>query len=142
MCPFLIVSTCVFFCPFSGGMYGMPPLMDRYGLGMPIGPATMVCCKDYSILGLETPETCNPLSYFFVHDKWSKYQVVLWLLSRSFWPFFFVMISSAMHFCDASTSGFQICSTFTDQNNFSLFRCSTCTLMLETQTDGMLLSYI
>lgn len=92
MCPFLIVSTCVFFCPFSGGMYGMPPLMDRYGLGMPIGPATMVCCKDYSILGLGTPETCNPFSYFFVHDKWSKYQVVLWLLSRSFWPFFLLWL--------------------------------------------------
>ncbi|KAF2286485.1 hypothetical protein GH714_017293 [Hevea brasiliensis] len=26
----------------NGGMYGMPPLMDRYGLGMPMGPAAMV----------------------------------------------------------------------------------------------------
>lgn len=30
----------------SGGMYGMPPPMDRYGLGMAMGPgaaAAMVC---------------------------------------------------------------------------------------------------
>ncbi|KAE9607972.1 putative Zinc finger, RanBP2-type, Zinc finger, RING/FYVE/PHD-type [Lupinus albus] len=27
--------------PYSGGIYGMPPLLDRYGLGMPIGPGTM-----------------------------------------------------------------------------------------------------
>ncbi|KAJ8773580.1 hypothetical protein K2173_005826 [Erythroxylum novogranatense] len=25
----------------NGGMYGMPPLMDHYGLGMPIGPAAL-----------------------------------------------------------------------------------------------------
>lgn len=25
----------------NGAMYGLPPIMDRYGLGMPIGPATM-----------------------------------------------------------------------------------------------------
>ncbi|XP_052309921.1 ranBP2-type zinc finger protein At1g67325 isoform X1 [Populus trichocarpa] len=25
----------------NGGMYAMPPLMDRYGLGMPMGPAAM-----------------------------------------------------------------------------------------------------
>lgn len=24
-------------------MYGMPPMMDRYGLGLPMGPGTMVC---------------------------------------------------------------------------------------------------
>nr|DAD38707.1 TPA_asm: hypothetical protein HUJ06_013029 [Nelumbo nucifera] len=28
----------------SGGMYGMPPLMDRYGLGLPMGHA-MVCMQ-------------------------------------------------------------------------------------------------
>ncbi|XP_024042538.1 ranBP2-type zinc finger protein At1g67325 isoform X2 [Citrus clementina] len=28
--------------PYSGGIYGMPPpLMDRYGLGLPMGPAAM-----------------------------------------------------------------------------------------------------
>ncbi|RDX64902.1 RanBP2-type zinc finger protein, partial [Mucuna pruriens] len=25
----------------NGGMYGLPPIVDRYGLAMPIGPATM-----------------------------------------------------------------------------------------------------
>uniref|UniRef100_A0A1D1Y8U1 RanBP2-type zinc finger protein At1g67325 n=2 Tax=Anthurium amnicola TaxID=1678845 RepID=A0A1D1Y8U1_9ARAE len=25
----------------TGGMYGMPPLMDRYGMGMPMGPGAM-----------------------------------------------------------------------------------------------------
>jgi len=25
----------------NGGMYGIPPLMDRYGLGMPMGPSAM-----------------------------------------------------------------------------------------------------
>ncbi|MQM17264.1 hypothetical protein Taro_050232 [Colocasia esculenta] len=25
----------------TGGMYGMPPLMDRYGMGMPMGPGSM-----------------------------------------------------------------------------------------------------
>ncbi|XP_031385513.1 ranBP2-type zinc finger protein At1g67325 [Punica granatum] len=25
----------------SGGMYGMPPMMDRYGLGLPMGPGAM-----------------------------------------------------------------------------------------------------
>lgn len=27
---------------FAGGMYGVPPLMDRYGLGLPIATAAMV----------------------------------------------------------------------------------------------------
>lgn len=26
----------------AGGIYGMPQLLDRYGLGVPIGPGTMV----------------------------------------------------------------------------------------------------
>ena len=31
---------------FSGGMYGMPPLVDRYGLGLPMGHAAMVRKKE------------------------------------------------------------------------------------------------
>jgi len=42
---FLMISFFIS-CPFSGGIYGIPPLMDRYGLGMPMGPGAMVCCRD------------------------------------------------------------------------------------------------
>ena len=31
---------------FSGGMYGLPPLVDRYGLGLPMGHAAMVRKKE------------------------------------------------------------------------------------------------
>ena len=27
---------------FSGAVYGMPPIMDRYGIALPMGPGTMV----------------------------------------------------------------------------------------------------
>ncbi|XP_039019126.1 ranBP2-type zinc finger protein At1g67325-like [Hibiscus syriacus] len=29
----------------NAGMYVMPPLMDRYGLGLPMGPLPMVCSE-------------------------------------------------------------------------------------------------
>lgn len=40
----LLMRSCLFvlFVACSGGMYGMPPLMDRYGLGLPMGHAAMV----------------------------------------------------------------------------------------------------
>lgn len=31
----------------SGGMYGMPPLMDRYGLAVPMAHPGMVCANHY-----------------------------------------------------------------------------------------------
>lgn len=29
-------------------MYGIPPMMDRYGLGLPMGPAALVCIEVYA----------------------------------------------------------------------------------------------
>lgn len=34
----------------AGGIYAMPQLLDRYGLGVPIGPGTMVWAKRYNLI--------------------------------------------------------------------------------------------
>lgn len=33
------------FCSVSGGMYSAPPMMNRYGMGLPLGHSAMVCTK-------------------------------------------------------------------------------------------------
>lgn len=35
----------VLFCSLSGGMYSAPPMMNRYGMGLPLGHTAMVCTK-------------------------------------------------------------------------------------------------
>lgn len=35
----------LFFLFFIGAVYGMPPMIDRYGMALPMGPATMVGLK-------------------------------------------------------------------------------------------------
>ncbi|XP_021899756.1 ranBP2-type zinc finger protein At1g67325 [Carica papaya] len=35
-----------------GGMYGMPPLMDRYGLALPMSPAAAMVCTEIHFFGM------------------------------------------------------------------------------------------
>ena len=56
LCSFLAIYNCTVFhfhlmyVAFSGGIYGMPPLVDRYGLGLPIAHAAMVRRKESLLL--------------------------------------------------------------------------------------------
>lgn len=54
-----------FFSMFVGGMYGMPPMIDRYGLGLTMGPGTMVC---RFFLGI-----CVPCSFSFLPPPLNKF---------------------------------------------------------------------
>jgi hypothetical protein len=83
----------------------MPPLMDRYGLGMPMGPSAMVCCKDYSIVRTgDSGYICATfyLSFLYMIVYWNlRFSAVMMFSSASSLTVF-VIINTEIYFCRAS----------------------------------------